>query len=144
MPPKPTAYALGLVGLLLLVSAALVAKSTYELEQTGIRTQGVVVQLERSGDSHYPVFKFRDVKGRVHTIRSNVSAKTYFKGDAVPILYDPDSPLDAEVDEFLMLYLMPGILGLLGILFLFGMFMVAIMLPFFEKAYEKQRVGRGA
>jgi hypothetical protein len=139
LPPKPTGIGLGLVGILLLLGAGLLAKSTYELEQSGVRTQAVVVKLERSKSSHYPVFRFRDVKGRELTVRSSTSSKSYFVGDSIPILYDPQSPLDAYVDEPLMLYLLPGIFGILGILFLFGMFMVLKMLPFFERAYDQQR-----
>lgn len=139
LPPKPTAIGLGLVGFVLLVTAALVAKSTYDLEQAGVRTQAVVVALERSGDSYFAVFRFRDTKGREHTVRSNVSSKNYFAGDGIPILYDPESPLNAVVDKPLMLYLLPGIFGLLGLLFLLGMFMVLKMLHFFERVYDKQR-----
>jgi hypothetical protein len=139
LPPKPTAVALGLVGLALLIVAGLLARSTYELEQSGIRTEAVVIKLERSGGSYFPVFEFRDVKGREHRVRSNTSSKDYLEGDAIPILYDPDKPLDARVDRPLMLYLLPGILGLIGTLFFFGMFMVYKMLPFFERAYDAQR-----
>lgn len=139
LPPKPTAFGLGIVGIILLLGAGLLAKSTYELEQTGIRVQAVVVKLERSEGSHFPVFKFRDEKGRELTVRSSTSSKSYFVGDPIPILYDPQNPLDAQVDEPLMLYLLPGIFGIIGILFLFGMFLVLKILPFFERAYDQQR-----
>ena len=139
LPPKPTAIGLGLVGLILLLAAGWLAHSTYQLEQSGVHTEAVVVKLERSGGSYFPVFEFRDVQGRDHTVRSNTSSKDYFEGDAIPILYDPERPLGARVDRPLMLYLLPGILGLIGTLFFFGMFMVLILLPFFEKAYDAQR-----
>ena len=139
LPPKPTGFALGIIGIILLIGAGLLAKSTYELEKTGVRTQAVVVKLERSKSVHYPVFRFRDVKGRELIVRSSTSSKRYFVGDPIPILYDPESPLDAQVDEPLMLYLLPGIFGILGALFLFGMFMVLKFLPFFERAYDQQR-----
>lgn len=139
LPPKPTAVALGLVGFFLLSGSALIAKSTYELQQTGVRTQAEVVGVERSGNAYFPVFRFRDAKGREFVVRSSTSSKSYYVGDRIPILYDLKSPLDAKVDEVLMLYLLPGILGLIGALFLFGMFAVLKMLPFFEKAYDEQR-----
>ncbi len=139
LPPKPTAVALAVVGLLLLAVAGWLVSSTFELERNGVHTEGVVVQLALSGSSHYPVFKFKDLKGRELTVRSSVSSKDYFVGDPIPILYNPASPLDARVNEPLMLYLPPGIFGLIGILFLFGTFMLWKMLPMFERAYDRER-----
>jgi len=139
LPPKQTAYALGLVGVILLVASSLFAKSTYELQQTGIHTKAEVIKIERQESSYFPVFRFHDIKGREFTVRSSASSKSYFVGDSIPILYDSQSPLDAQVDDLQMLYLLPAIFGLLGVFFFLGMFFVLKMLPFFEKVYDAQR-----
>jgi hypothetical protein len=139
LPPKPTAIGLGLVGILLLVAAGFLASSAYNLQQTGIRVQAEVVALERRGDAYFPVFVFKETKGREVTVRSSVSSKSYLVGDPIPALYDPTSPLDAEVDDAVMLYFPAFIIAFIGSLFLLGMFAVWKLLPFFERAYENER-----
>lgn len=142
LPPKPTAYVLGLVGFALLIFTGFLVNSTNELEKDGIRVQGKVIKLERNEGSHFPVYKFTDIKGRELTVRSSSSSKSYFVGDSIPILYDAKNPLEAKVDEPLMLYIFPLITGFVGILFLSGGLLVFKVLPFFEKVYEKQKANQ--
>ena len=139
LPPKPTAVGLGIVGTILLAVAAAVALSTYKLKQTGVRATATVVELERSEGSYFPVFAFEDSEGRRHAVRSNTSSKSYLEGDTVAILYPPGRPLDARIDNAVMLYLLPGIFLLLGVGFLGGTLLVLKALPYFERRYDEQR-----
>lgn len=109
---------MAIVGFLLLSLAGYLAYDAYTLQKTGIKTQGKVVSLERSGGSHFPVFTFTDNNNHILTIRSGISSKDYLPGDAIPVLYDPAKPLGAVVNEPLMLHLLDGIFVLLGAIFL--------------------------
>lgn len=137
LPPKPTAIAMIMVGCLLLVGAGLWGKSAYDLGQNGIRTEALVVQLERPESAYFPVFVFKDIKGREHTVRSSASSRSYVVGHTVPTVYNPATPLNAEIDRPLMLYIGPGIIGFIGVMFFLGAALVLRIMPMMERAYHE-------
>lgn len=72
---------------------------------------------------YYPVVEFRSSDGRSHSVEltEGSSPASYEVGEDVTVLYDPDHPLDARIKSFsssLLLWILPGITGILGISFL--------------------------
>jgi len=87
------------------------------------RADGKVVRLvERpgsdSGTLFYPVFAFRDAGSREHEIYFGTGSfpPSYSVGDTVKLLYRPEQPNDAKIDDFFSLWGLPAILGGFGVL----------------------------
>ena len=64
-----------------------------------------------------------EVDGRRHTahMTEGSSAPAHEVGDEVTVLYDPDRPLDARIQSFgssALMWIWPGITGILGLAFL--------------------------
>ncbi len=106
------------VGCLLLTTSYFLTRKTLHLKHVGLHTQGIVVLLERSGSEHYPVFRFKDAKGRSFEIRSSVSSVSYSPGDKLTVVYDPDQPLSAQIDDAMSMYFGPVFIALFGSVFL--------------------------
>lgn len=70
----------------------------------------------------YPVVEFNTPSGQQRVELSVGSSPPEFKtGDAVTVMYDPDKPQDARIDSFsnnLMVWILPGITGIIGTVFL--------------------------
>jgi hypothetical protein len=74
-------------------------------------------------DYYYPVVEFVSADGRPHTVHmtEGSSAPSHEVGDEVTVLYDPDHPLDARIKSFgsyALMWILPGITGILGLGFL--------------------------
>lgn len=72
---------------------------------------------------YFPVVNYTADDGRHRTVQMSVGSDSpeYEKGDAVTVLYDPQHPLDARIKSFgssALLWILPGITGILGISFL--------------------------
>ena len=83
--------------------------------------EGVVVEMvERRGENgtmFAPVYSFSDGLGESHTVYSSTSSypPSHRVGDRVTVLYEPESPEDACLDEFFDLWgfaVIPGGIGL--------------------------------
>lgn len=106
------------VACLLLSISYFLTRKTLHLRHTGLHTQGIVVMLERSGSYHYPVFRFKDAKGRSFEIRSSVSSVSYSPGDKIAVVYDSEQPLSAQIDDAMSMYFGPAFIALFGSIFL--------------------------
>ena len=106
------------VACLLLTLSCFLTRKTLHLKHVGLRTQGIVVMLERSGSAHYPVFRFKDAKGRSFEIRSSQSSFSYSPGDKITVVYDPEQPLSAQIDDAMSMYFGPVFIALFGSIFL--------------------------
>lgn len=96
--------------------------------QTAIAVPGRVVGLEqdRTGGSHsgrddggyITVFTFSDASGATHTGRTSLAQKpaTHDVGEAVIVLYQPESPKTARIRSFQTLWLEPTIFGVTGLI----------------------------
>jgi hypothetical protein len=124
-----TAVALAnLVGLALLVFAGRLYQETNEFIERAWPAPGVVVGLERldAGESAdprtSPVVRFETAKGESHRFRARmmVSWRDYTVGDSVTVLYDPDAPDEALVDDSLRLWLAPVVSAALGLILMLG------------------------
>jgi hypothetical protein len=78
---------------------------------------------------YYPVVEYRSADGRGHSVQliEGSSPASYEVGEDVTVLYDPEHPLDARIKSFsssLLLWILPGITGILGISFLVAVLVV--------------------
>jgi hypothetical protein len=74
-------------------------------------------------DYYYPVVEYISSDGRRHTVHltEGSSAPQHEVGDEVTVLYNPERPLDARiksVGSYALLWVLPGITGILGLAFL--------------------------
>lgn len=82
-----------------------------------LHAQGTVIAMLQSSDSldrhpsisYYPKVTFKDNTGKITTFNSQISNNPpeYVKGDKVPVLYDPDNPGNARINQFSTLWLIP-------------------------------------
>jgi hypothetical protein len=74
-------------------------------------------------DYYVPVVEFVSKDGRHHTARmtEGSSVPSHEVGDEITVLYDPEHPLDARIQSFgssALMWVLPGIAGILGLGFL--------------------------
>jgi len=99
----PFCYA---VGALAVVWAVLAYRSQRRFLSRALRASGLVVGLNESqgkgGTVYFPVVRYTTAAGATLTTTSkdSKSKRRYPIGRAIPVLYDPDQPDKAEIDEF--------------------------------------------
>jgi hypothetical protein len=88
----------------------------------GERADGVVTEIVRDGDMYAPVVRFRLPQGETVEVKDLGSGAPDFSvGDAVAVLYLPESPRDFRLDTFERLWLVPIIVtGFGGFWLMFG------------------------
>jgi hypothetical protein len=74
-------------------------------------------------DYYYPVVEYVSKDGRPHSVHmtEGSSAPQHEVGDEVTVLYNPERPLEARiksVGSYALMWILPGITGLLGLAFL--------------------------
>jgi uncharacterized protein DUF3592 len=93
-------------------------------------------------DYYFPVVEFVSADGRSHTVHmtEGSSAPSHEVGDEVTVLYDPEHPLEARIKSFgssALLWVLPGITGILGVAFLGAVIAVQrLMSPKEESRHE--------
>ena len=93
-------------------------------------------------DYYFPVVEFVSADGRSHTVHmtEGSSAPSHEVGDEVTVLYDPEHPLEARIQSFgssALLWVLPGITGILGVAFLVAVIAVQrLMSPEEEARHE--------
>jgi len=75
------------------------------------------------GEAYYPVVEFVALDGKRRNVQLSEGSfpPAYEVGDEVTILYEPEHPLDARIKSFgssALMWILPGITGILGIAFL--------------------------
>jgi len=125
-----------LVGLVLLTSSAWLFQRTAAFDAIAVETSGTVVNLtaskERRRDRdgairrsvHYrPVVEFIDSQGRKQTLESSHGSNppAYKRGETVAILYDPDNPEFAVIDDWHRYFADMIVLGMGGIFSVVGL-----------------------
>lgn len=83
---------------------------------------------------YYPVVEFvaQDGKRRSVQLKEGSSSPQYEVGDEVEVLYEPDHPLDARIKSVgssALMWILPGITGILGIAFLGAVLVVQKLMP---------------
>lgn len=74
-------------------------------------------------DYYFPVVEYVSADGRPHRVQMTERSSTpqHEIGDEVTVLYNPEHPLDARIQSFgssLLMWIWPGISGILGLAFL--------------------------
>lgn len=113
----------GGVGATLLLASAAVLFTVRLFVRNALRTQGTVVRLverrgHKNGRSYSPVVKFTTQTGHfqfTETLGTNPAG--YDVGDRVEVLYHWQDHKRARIASAFRLYFLPGLLGLLGIIF---------------------------
>lgn len=88
------------------------------------QAQGCIIQLvdreEDGGTSYYPVFTFKDANGVKHIVYSDTGSypPTYQIGDKITVLYNPNNPRYAKINNFFSIWIIPLITGVLGVTYL--------------------------
>lgn len=129
----------GAIAVLMLLVAAVSSYSAIDRVNREVTAPGLVVDTveEQGGENtiySYPVVEFMDRDGRSHTVKvpEGSSPPQWAAADAVTVLYDPEHPADARIDSWsstLLLWLLPGVTGIVGIGFLLAVFLVLRVMP---------------
>ncbi|MBI5838667.1 MAG: DUF3592 domain-containing protein [Chloroflexi bacterium] len=134
----------GIAALMLLIagisSVSAVRKLSGEASAPG-RVVDMVVQREYINeqdrivrDYYYPVVEFVSSDGRRHSAQMTEGSQSpsYEVGDEVTVQYDPDHPLDARIKSpgsDALMWILPGITGILGLAFLGAVIVVRKLMP---------------
>ncbi|WP_338876293.1 DUF3592 domain-containing protein [Spirosoma sp. SC4-14] len=115
-----------LVGTVFTVAAYISWKSTQRIVQTGIETQGIVIDTYYSRDkrgrtttAQAPIVQFRTVDGTPITYYSQTytTPASFQVGDTVKLWYMPDKPQQDVTLEGADSWLLPAVFGGFGIIF---------------------------
>lgn len=111
------------VGLGLLGGGAWVARHAVDLRARAVRADGEVVGMLASRDDDgtmwAPRVRFRLPNGQSVDFVSSVRTKppAYAAGDKVVVLYEPERPSEARIDDWMSWWFAPTLLGGLGTVF---------------------------
>jgi hypothetical protein len=123
----------GVAVLMLLIAAVSSFRAVLKMGKEESATGRVVEIIERREyvneqdrvvqDYYYPVVEYISRDGRRHTVQmtEGSSAPSHEVGDEITVLYDPARPLDARIKSFgssALMWILPGITGILGLGFL--------------------------
>jgi len=94
-----------------------------------VRREVVDQQNRIVRDFYYPVVEFVPIDGRKRTVQLTEGSDSpyYEKGNEITVRYDPDHPLDARIKSAssnMLMWVLPGITGILGIAFAGAVFVV--------------------
>lgn len=132
LSPKWTLIIMGSIGLVLVIVGAVWGWSSwsftlrtkpatgkiegYEARESTTRRNGVT----KKKIVNYPVFSFKGEKGAEHKVTAGAgqSKSTYAIGEAVPVLYSPENPQEARINNFAQMWMGPVAIGVMGCMFL--------------------------
>lgn len=91
---------------------------------------------------YYPVVEFVSQDGRSHSVQmtEGSSAPSHDVGDEVTVLYNPERPLEARIQSFgssALMWILPGITGILGLAFIGGVIVVRKLMPSTEDSQNE-------
>jgi hypothetical protein len=132
----------------LISSASAILKMSREEKASGrvveiIQRREYVNQQDRVvQDYYFPVVEFVSADGRRHSVQmtEGSSAPSHEVGDEVTVLYAPDHPLDARIKSLgssALMWILPGITGILGLGFLGAVIAVRKLMPSTENSQNE-------
>lgn len=97
------------------------------------------------GETYYPVVEFTAQDGKRRNVQMSEGSfpPSYEVGDEVTVLYEPDHPLDARIKSAgsnALMWILPGITGILGIGFLVAVIAVRRVIFLSKKQKEEQAI----
>jgi len=112
------------VGSVMLAVAVLSCLRTRSLLRTAATADGVVIEnvwapSTRGSGTYYPRVRFRTASGQELILDSRIGSRppSYRVNERVEVLYDPANPAHFTVNDFVSLWLLPLIFGILGVVF---------------------------
>jgi Protein of unknown function (DUF3592) len=109
----------GSIGVLLGVAAGISAVVASQSISGDTRAEGIVVGNEKGGRAYHPVVEFATPGGAVVRFTGGIgTSPAYEIGSHVGVLYDPENPQGAVIDDFWQRWFWPTLLGILGAPFL--------------------------
>lgn len=123
----------GVAVLMLLIAGIASIRNILKISREESATGHIVDMIERREyvneqdriveEYYYPVVEFVSKDGKRHTVQmtEGSSSPSHEIGDEVVVLYEPDHPLDARIKSFgssALMWILPGITGILGVSFL--------------------------
>jgi hypothetical protein len=128
-----------LVGITLLIGGIFVLVKNIKLIKTGVSMEADIIDVHKkkqtstdsdgyttTSDMYYPVYKY-SYEGEEFTKESNFgvsNSRKYVKGNKLNIVFMPDTPEKSQVKGGMNLWMMPGILIFVGIVFLISYFAI--------------------
>jgi hypothetical protein len=114
-----------LIGVALLAFALILYQQTEQFMQRAWPAPGVVIGFdgEEGGDAQTaPVVRFETTRGEEQRFRAELylTWRGYAMGDTVPVLYDPQQPSDARLDDSLLLWVGPLVAAAFGLILILG------------------------
>ena len=112
------------VGLLLGCFGAFTRTKRFLASALEARAEVVRVEERHGGSgqsrSYHPILRYRTQAGATKEIVSSVGSNPprYKKGDSLAILYDPARPDDMRIHSFANVWIVPLILGFVGVIFI--------------------------
>ena len=91
---------------------------------------GFATGMGRSGHLYYPLVQFKIPSGQTISFQSSVGSSRpgYSVGQQVKVLYDARNPQQAEIDDASSLWLVPGCMLAMGLVFtVLGLFLAGVM-----------------
>ncbi len=135
----------GIAGIMLLVAGTSAFNALAKISREESAPGRVVDMIERRQyvneqdriveEYYYPVVEYVSNDGKRHTVQLSEGSNpaSYEVGDEVTVLYEPEHPMDARIKSFdssALMWVLPGITGILGIAFLVAVLAVwKVMLP---------------
>ena len=127
-----------MLGIAVISSFSVISKISKEESADGrvvdmvVKVQYTTVegQMESIAEEYYyPVVEYHSLDRRFHSVQlaEGSTPASYEIGDEVTVLYDPEHPLDARIKSFgssALMWVLPGITGILGISFLVAVLVV--------------------
>lgn len=112
-------YLFTLFGAVMLAGTFYLSRDTRAFLASAVQAEGAVIELARSHKTYRPVIRFIDRRGQAVEFTSSAGSNppSYAVGEKVAVLYLPEKPHIAEVDDFFMIWGGLIILGILGVVF---------------------------
>lgn len=138
----------GVAALMLLIAFISAASAILKMNKEASATGKVVDIIQRREyvneqdrvvqDYYYPVVEYVSADGRRHSVQMSEgsSSPSQEVGDQVTVLYNPERPLDARIQSFgsyALMWVLPGITGILGLGFLGAVLAVRRFMPSTEE-----------
>jgi hypothetical protein len=118
-------YVMLVAGPLVLVGAAVEARTQRRLRREGVRVEGTVVRHEVETDAStegrsalFAIVAYPDAHGATHECRSVSSGtRNWPIGRSVPVVYLPQSPAKGRIDTASQRRMSVGVLLIVGLIF---------------------------
>ncbi|WHA41735.1 DUF3592 domain-containing protein [Agrobacterium larrymoorei] len=116
---KLIGWGFAVFGLVFVVVGAGIYYSDSQFAARALKAKGVVTDMvrpERNSTSYSAIVRFTDAQGQQQEMADKMSSNPprFSRGEEVDVLYDPQSPSNAMIDDAFGRYFLPGMFSGLG------------------------------